>query len=71
MFSQFLKQYLYLILKMLVTNVPKPKYYQSEKLLSIIITANIKPLTSFAFYMTAEEFQSSVYCRQKSDFDNT
>jgi hypothetical protein len=39
-------------------------------LLSAIITTNFKPLTSFAYYQTAEEFKNSIYSRKKADFDN-
>jgi hypothetical protein len=70
MFSSFLREYLFLILKMLVGDLPRPKFYRQEKLMSVVVTANIKPVISFAYYMTGEEFRASVYCRQKSEFDS-
>ena len=69
-YSDFLKEYLFFILGLMVKGIPKPKYFQSEKLLSSIIIANFKPLTSFAYYQTSEEFKNSIYSRKRAEFDN-
>ncbi len=71
LFAGFLKEYLFLILKLLVNYLPRANFYRSAKLQSVIITTNIKPLISFAYYMTSEEFTASVYCKKKEGFDNS
>lgn len=52
---------------MLVKNMPNPHLYKSDKLLSVIVIANLKPLNTFAYYFTPEEFSKSVYCRKGSE----
>jgi hypothetical protein len=65
-FAPFLREYLVMLLRLLVHNVPRAYFYRTDKLLSVIVTANIKPLTCFAYYMSEGEFRGSVYCRQKT-----
>ena len=58
-----------MILNMLLQGIPNNKY-QQKKLISIIILANLKPFTCFAFYMNPEEFKGSIYSK-KGSVNNT
>jgi hypothetical protein len=67
MFRPFLSQYLMMLMTMLVQNMPKSNLYKDDKLLSVIVIANLKPLNTFAYYQSPEEFGKSIYCRKGSE----
>lgn len=52
-YAPFLNDYLYLLLALLIQGLPRINHFRREKLLSVIVTANLKPLTSFAYYQTS------------------
>jgi hypothetical protein len=69
MFRPFLAQYLQLLLHLLVTRIPAGVYCL-ERSLSTLVLANFKPFTTFAYYMTPDEFKGSIYSRKSGSTDN-
>lgn len=63
---EYLESYLHLILKMLVHNIPN-KVYKSEKVVMVIVQANLKIFTCFTYYMSQEEFSGSIYNRKSTN----
>jgi hypothetical protein len=53
-FTTFLGNYLTLILNMLLKNVTNSNMINHERLVTTIIQANLKPFTTYVYYMTSQ-----------------
>lgn len=49
LFASFLKEYLELLITMVVVNIPSAKYIK-DKLMSVILTSNTKPINTYPYY---------------------
>jgi hypothetical protein len=49
LFSAFLKDYITMLLNMLIVQVPQGRY-RADKLVSTIVLANLKPINTYPYY---------------------
>ena len=64
-FSNFIKEYLQLIISMLF-NISQGRY-KNEKLISAIVIANYKPINTYAYYVDPFEFKGSIYHKKSGN----
>ena len=69
LFSNFLKEYLELVITMTVVNIPAGRY-SKEKLISAVLNANSKPINTYPYYTDPIDFQASIYCRKSNNGSN-
>ncbi len=71
LFSDFLRDYLLLLVAFLANKLPNPHFCRTDKLLTTMLVANFKPFTCFPYYQKPEEFLASAASRRTHDCDNT
>lgn len=69
LFTSFLKDYLIMLLDMLITKIPASRYC-NDKLVSVIVVSNIKPINSYPYYTKPEDFRASIYSRKAPNSNN-
>ena len=54
---------------MVVVNIPTGQYTK-DKLISVILTANTKPINTYPYYTKPQDFRASIYCRKSTNGNN-